>query len=647
MHMVGMDLVGPLKETEDGYKYVLTLTDYFTKFVDLFPLKSKSAEEVCRAVQSFIYRWGPPEKILSDRGKEFVNKMNEALAHQYDIQRLVTSAYHPQCNGLDERTNQTLKNRLAKLVNEKQNDWNHYLEQVAYSIRTQRQASTKFSPFFLMFNRQPRLVSSTLPEKESEPQTQYPCEATEEDYETFVESMSQSTQQLHTQVLSNIEKAQRCQVEEFQKRVAKGKKVFALKPGDLVLRRCMKNIGRKGDQMAPKWLGPYKIVNISSHQRVELQSLGESQPLKEKVPYAQLKPYIQTPDAASSTKPSASCLSPDDIRPVSEMNTILPLFHLSPTLKVEHTKELQSSHPPAQHTTEDSCDPPIPEMENTTLPLFHLSPALKVEHAKELQSNHPPASGTQHTTEDSCDPPASATVDSKVSPCEDPCSSPPHRLARKRHAQNLTIEKIKAAKYRKPLKRPIKMASQLISREDKISSMCSVITSGSWLTDEEINNSQALLRQQFTRIDGFQDILVFEDNSCTLVGTPESPFVQILNVFSNHWVCLSNLRCSAGTVSIYDSIYRGKTSSKFIKQIGWLLHTKEKHMTLEWPDMQIQNDASDCGLFSIAVADALCRGVDPCICHWDQPAMRYHLAKCFRAGQMSSFPLTDSLLQQR
>ena len=53
--------------------------------------------------------------------------------------------------------NQTLKNRLAKATNDQQNDWDAYLEAVAFSIRTQKQRSTKFTPFYLMYNRKPRL----------------------------------------------------------------------------------------------------------------------------------------------------------------------------------------------------------------------------------------------------------------------------------------------------------------------------------------------------------------------------------------------------------------------------------------------------------------------------------------------------------
>ena len=63
---------GPLKTTEKSNKYVLTFTDYFTKFVEFFPLKSKSADGVARGIKLFICRWGAPKRLLSDQGREFV-----------------------------------------------------------------------------------------------------------------------------------------------------------------------------------------------------------------------------------------------------------------------------------------------------------------------------------------------------------------------------------------------------------------------------------------------------------------------------------------------------------------------------------------------------------------------------------------------
>ena len=87
-----------------------------------------------------------------------VPQINADLCTKLGIQRSVTSAYHPQTNGLDERTNQTLRIRLSKLVNDHQTDRADYLDGVAYSMRTQKQASTKYNPFYLMFGRHPRTV---------------------------------------------------------------------------------------------------------------------------------------------------------------------------------------------------------------------------------------------------------------------------------------------------------------------------------------------------------------------------------------------------------------------------------------------------------------------------------------------------------
>lgn len=73
--LIGIDLTGPLPKTVDGFQYILTATDYFSKWVEAFPLKSKSAAEVGRNICSIIYRHGCPKRILSDQGREFVNEL--------------------------------------------------------------------------------------------------------------------------------------------------------------------------------------------------------------------------------------------------------------------------------------------------------------------------------------------------------------------------------------------------------------------------------------------------------------------------------------------------------------------------------------------------------------------------------------------
>ena len=73
--VVGMDLIGPLRETARGNKYILTITDLFTKWVIAEPLQSKQSTEVAAALVSKLYTFGMVRKIISDRGREFVNEV--------------------------------------------------------------------------------------------------------------------------------------------------------------------------------------------------------------------------------------------------------------------------------------------------------------------------------------------------------------------------------------------------------------------------------------------------------------------------------------------------------------------------------------------------------------------------------------------
>ena len=74
------------------------------------------------------------------------------------VKHIISAAYHPQTNGLDERFNQMLQRSLLKMVEENKNDWERFLDPILLAYRTSKQASTKYSPFFLMYGREPRLL---------------------------------------------------------------------------------------------------------------------------------------------------------------------------------------------------------------------------------------------------------------------------------------------------------------------------------------------------------------------------------------------------------------------------------------------------------------------------------------------------------
>ena len=100
---------------------------------------------------------GLPSVIITDQGREFHNQFNAELMSVFDIKHKMTTLYHPQANGLDERYNQTLVNSLAKYVQGKHNQWDEMLSEVVYAYNTAIQESTKYSPFEAMFGRKAKL----------------------------------------------------------------------------------------------------------------------------------------------------------------------------------------------------------------------------------------------------------------------------------------------------------------------------------------------------------------------------------------------------------------------------------------------------------------------------------------------------------
>ena len=81
----------------------------------------------------------------------------------------VSSAYHPQTNGLDERFNQTLINTLKKVVDASKEDWDEHLPAALYAYHISIQASSKYTPFVLMYNwNQRKAVSFKMEQRDDE-----------------------------------------------------------------------------------------------------------------------------------------------------------------------------------------------------------------------------------------------------------------------------------------------------------------------------------------------------------------------------------------------------------------------------------------------------------------------------------------------
>ena len=152
---MGVDICN-LPET-DGYCHVIVLIDYFSKWSEAKPTKDKSAPTVAQFLYEVMCRHGCFDIQINDQGRVFVNQVCDELHKLTGVEQRVTSVYHSQANGLVEHQNRTIKDSLEKVLEDNHEMWPHIIEGILFAHRVIRHSSTKYSPFMMLYNREPVL----------------------------------------------------------------------------------------------------------------------------------------------------------------------------------------------------------------------------------------------------------------------------------------------------------------------------------------------------------------------------------------------------------------------------------------------------------------------------------------------------------
>ena len=133
---VAVDLMGSMSlPSESGYRYILTLVNYATRYPEAVPLKNIDTVSVAEALLDIYSRVGVLEEVLSDLGRQFVSNCMKEVSRLLSISQLTTTPYHPMCNGLVERFNCTLKTMLRRLCAEKPKQWDRYVNTLLLHTR--------------------------------------------------------------------------------------------------------------------------------------------------------------------------------------------------------------------------------------------------------------------------------------------------------------------------------------------------------------------------------------------------------------------------------------------------------------------------------------------------------------------------------
>ena len=249
---IGVDIAGPYPETARKNSYILVISDYFSKLVEIFPLVNIQAETVADVLfRGWIKRYGCPREIHSDQGRQFESAVFLEMCKLLEISKTRTTPLHPRSDGMVERMNRTIQNVLSKYVQENQKDWDLHIDFIVMAYNSCEHESTGCPPYKIMYGENIVLPVDILTNNASASDTN----ENQGNVNGFVPTLQSNLKRIHAYVRKNLSKSAEKQKKHYDAHVKELK--YAV--GDLVWRNQKKTLPGVKTKITRHWTGPWKI----------------------------------------------------------------------------------------------------------------------------------------------------------------------------------------------------------------------------------------------------------------------------------------------------------------------------------------------------------------------------------------------------
>ena len=254
MELVCIDYL-TLESSKGGYENVLVVTDHFTKYAQAYPTRNQTARTTAQTLfNNFFVHYGFPARLHSDQGRNFESQIIKELCVLGGISKSRTTPYHPMGNGQCERFNRTLLEMLGTLDPKQKSDWRSYVAPLVHVYNCTRHETTRCTPYFLLFGREPRLaIDLLLPAVDADPVPTYSA---------YISDLRKRMRHAQEVVEGRIKKAGEASKAWYGKKV----RGATLHPGDQVL---VRQVGLQGKhKIADRWEEDVYVVTPQPNDNI-------------------------------------------------------------------------------------------------------------------------------------------------------------------------------------------------------------------------------------------------------------------------------------------------------------------------------------------------------------------------------------------